>query len=447
MFESILTRIKLEKLETVAIVGRPNVGKSTLFNRLTGERKSIVDDQSGVTRDRIYGVVNWNGVNFNIIDTGGYMPESNDIFETAIREQVKIAIEEASILLFVVDVTTGITSLDDIVTSVLRKTKKKVIVVVNKVDNSQRAIDANEFYALGFSELYSLSSINGSGTGELLDEVVKDMPIEDEAEFEEDIPRITVLGQPNAGKSSLINTFLGEERNVVTDIAGTTRDSIDIRFNKFGKEVIIMDTAGLRKKTKVHENLEFYSVIRAVRTLDVTDVAIIMIDATKGITGQDINIFSLAARKKAGIVVVVNKWDLIEKTTNTAKEYEEELREKMKPFTDVPIIFTSVHEKQRVLKILDLAIEVYERRKRKITTSKLNDFLQETMQKYPPPFVKGKLVTIKYVTQLHTRTPSFVFFCNNPKYIRPAYKNFIENRIRSTWDFTGVPLSIYYREK
>ena len=434
-------------METVAIIGRPNVGKSTLFNRLTGERKSIVDDQSGVTRDRIYGVVNWNGVNFNIIDTGGFMPESEDVFETAIREQVKIAMDEASVLLFVVDVTVGISALDDIVTSVLRKTKKKVIVVVNKVDNSQRALDAPEFYSLGFPDLFSLSSINGSGTGELLDEVVKDMKKEAEDVFEENVPRITVLGQPNAGKSSLINTFLGVERNEVTNIAGTTRDSIDTRFTKFGKDIIIVDTAGLRKKTKVHENLEFYSVLRAVRTLEITDVAIIMIDATKGITAQDINIFSLAARNRTGIVFVVNKWDLIEKTTNTAKEYEDALREKIKPFTDVPIIFTSVHEKQRVLKILDLALEVFERRTRKITTSKLNDFLQETIQKYPPPFVKGKLVTIKYVTQLHTRTPSFVFFCNNPKYIRPSYKNFMENRIRETWDFTGVPLNIFYREK
>lgn len=434
-------------METVAIVGRPNVGKSTLFNRLTGERKSIVDDQSGVTRDRIYGQVNWGGVNFNIIDTGGYMPASDDVFETAIREQVNIAISEASILLFVVDVTTGITTIDEVVTSLLRKTKKKVIVVVNKVDNGQRLIDATEFYSLGFPDLFSLSSINGSGTGELLDELVKDMPKDEEEEFEEDIPRITVLGQPNAGKSSLINTFLGIDRNVVTNIAGTTRDSIDTKFNKFGKDLILIDTAGLRKKTKVHENLEFYSVLRAVRTLDKTDVAIIMIDATKGITAQDINIFSLAARKKAGIVVVVNKWDLIEKETNTARDYEEALRKKMEPFTDVPVVFTSVHEKQRVLKILDIAIEVYERRKQKITTSKLNDFLQDTMQRYSPPFIKGKKVTIKYVTQLHTRTPSFVFFCNNPKYLRPAYKNYMENRIRETWDFTGVPLNIYYREK
>ncbi|MGB0884910.1 MAG: ribosome biogenesis GTPase Der [Chitinophagales bacterium] len=433
-------------METVAIVGRPNVGKSTLFNRLTGERKSIVDDQSGVTRDRLYGVVNWNGVNFNIIDTGGYTPESDDVFETAIREQVEIAIEEASVIMFVVDVTTGITRMEDAVTDILRKTNKKVVVVVNKVDNSQRAMDATEFYSLGFELLFNVSSINGSGTGELLDEIVRDMD-NDEELFEEDIPRITVLGQPNAGKSSLVNTFLGQERNVVTNIAGTTRDSIDTRFTKFGKDVIIIDTAGLRKKAKVHENLEFYSVIRAVRTLETTDVAIVMIDATKGVTSQDITIFSLAARKQVGIVLVVNKWDLVEKDTNTAREYEANLRKRMEPFTDVPIIFTSVHEKQRILKVLDIAIEVYERRKLKITTSKLNEFLQATLQKYPPPFVKGKKVSIKYITQLHTRTPSFVLFCNNPKYIRPSYKNYIENRFRETWDFTGVPLNIFYRAK
>lgn len=433
-------------METVAIVGRPNVGKSTLFNRLTGERKSIVDDQSGVTRDRIYGIVNWNGVNFNIIDTGGFVVNSDDVFEAAIREQVKIAIEEANVLLFVVDVTTGITHMDDIVAQVLRKSKKNVIVVVNKVDNHQRSLDSAEFYSLGFKDLFTVSSINGSGTGELLDLVTQDMQ-NDEDEFEEDVPRIAVVGQPNAGKSSLVNTFLGKERNVVTNIAGTTRDTIDTRFTKFGKDVIIVDTAGLRKKAKVHENLEFYSVIRAVRTLDKTDVAIVMIDATKGITAQDISIFSLAARKKAGIVFVVNKWDLIEKDTHTAKEYEAELRKRIEPFSDVPIVFTSVHQKQRVLKILDLAIEVYERRKQKITTSKLNDFLQKSLEKFPPPFIKGKKVTIKYVTQLHTRTPSFVFFCNHPKYIRPSYKKYMENRLRETWNFEGVPLTIFYREK
>tara|TARA_B110000037_G_scaffold211848_2_gene263905 strand:+ start:1481 stop:2788 length:1308 start_codon:yes stop_codon:yes gene_type:complete len=435
-------------METIAIVGRPNVGKSTLFNRLTGERKSIVDDQSGVTRDRLYGLVNWGGIDFNIIDTGGWVPDSEDIFEAAIREQVKIAMEEASILLFVVDVTTGITHIDDVVATILRKSNKKVFIVVNKVDNGQRLIDATEFYSLGFEDLYSLSSINGSGTGELLDAIIEDMhPEEDNVEPSE-IPRIVVLGQPNAGKSSLINAFLGEERNVVTDIAGTTRDTIDTHFNKFGKDLTIIDTAGLRKKTKVHENLEFYSVIRAVRTLDKADVCILMIDATKGITSQDINIFALAARKRVGVVVVVNKWDLVlNKETNTAKEYEEELKRRMQPFDDVPIIFSSVLEKKRLMKILDIALEVNDKRNLKITTSKLNDFLQESMRKYGPPMVKGKKVSIKYVTQLKTRTPAFVFFCNHPKYIRPAYKNYMENRLRTEWDFTGVPLSIYYREK
>lgn len=434
-------------METVAIVGRPNVGKSTLFNRLTGERKSIVDDQSGVTRDRLYGVANWGGVDFNIIDTGGWVPNSDDVFEAAIREQVTIAMEESSLILFVVDVTTGITHIEDVVSNILRKTKKRVIVVVNKVDNGKRLIDATEFYSLGFEELYSISSINGSGTGELLDAIIQEMDKEEHIE-DEGIPKIVVLGQPNAGKSSLINAFLGEERNVVTDIAGTTRDTINTRFKKFGKDLILIDTAGLRKKTKVHENLEFYSVIRAVRTLDKSDVCILMIDATKGITSQDINIFALAARKGNGIVIVVNKWDLVkDKETNTSRDYEDELRRRMQPFDDVPIIFSSVLEKKRIMKILDIAEDVFNRRKQRITTSKLNEFLQKTMERYGPPMVKGKMVTIKYVTMLKTRTPSFVFFCNHPKYIKPAYKNYLENRIRSEWDFTGVPFNVYYREK
>ncbi len=434
-------------METIAIVGRPNVGKSTLFNRLTGERKSIVDDQSGVTRDRLYGVVLWGGREFNIVDTGGFVPNSDDVFETAIREQVKIAIEESSMILFVVDVTTGITHLDDVVTNILRKTNKKVVVVVNKVDNGKRLLDATEFYSLGFENLHSISSINGSGTGELLDTIIEDMPIETEEKELSEIPRIVVVGQPNAGKSSLINAFLGEERNVVTDIAGTTRDTIDTRFNKFGKDLILIDTAGLRKKTKVHENLEFYSVIRAVRTLDKSDVCILMIDAEKGITAQDISIFALAARKNTGIVIVVNKWDLVAKETNTARDYEEELKRRIQPFVDVPIIFSSVLEKKRIMKILDIALEVHEKRKRRITTSKLNEFLQTSMIKYSPPMIKGKKVTIKYVTQLKTRTPAFVFFCNHPKYLRPAYKNYLENRFREQWDFTGVPINFYYREK
>lgn len=434
-------------METIAIVGRPNVGKSTLFNRLTGERKSIVDDQSGVTRDRVYGEAIWGGHTFNIIDTGGFVANSDDVFEAAIREQVVIAMEEASMLLFVVDVTTGITSLDDDIAALLRRYERRVIVVVNKVDNGQRLIDATEFYSLGFEELFSISSINGSGTGELLDSLVMNMQEEPEPE-PDDTPKITIVGQPNAGKSSLINAFVGEERNVVTDIAGTTRDSLNTRYNKYGKDLILVDTAGLRKKSKIHENLEFYSVIRAIKAIDESDVCILMIDAEKGITVQDINIFGLAQRKSKGIVVVVNKWDLIkDKQTNTAKEYETHLKSRIAPFTDVPVIFTSVTEKQRVMKVLDAAIEVHENRARRITTSKLNDAMQKVIEKYPPPIVKGKMVSIKYVVQVPTHTPTFAFYCNHPKYIRDAYKGYLENQLRKLYNFSGVPLNIFFREK
>lgn len=436
-------------METVAIIGRPNVGKSTLFNRLTGERNSIVDDQSGVTRDRVYGEAIWGNRKFNLIDTGGFVAHSDDIFESAIRSQVEIAIEEASLLLYVVDVMTGITDLDEDIVKMLRKTDKRVIVVVNKVDNNQRLIDATEFYAMGFEELYSISSINGSGTGDLLDAIIRDMkPNEDEVNEEDALPRIAIIGQPNAGKSSIVNTFLGEDRNVVTDIAGTTRDSIHTRFNKFGKDLILIDTAGLRKKSKVQEDLEFYSTIRAIKALDEADVCVLMIDATKGITMQDISIFGMAEKKKKGIVIVVNKWDLIEnKTTNTPKEYEEDLKGRIAPFTDVPIIFTSVLEKQRILKVLETALEVYENRKRKITTSKLNEFFGKVIANYPPPNTKGKMVTIKYVTQVPASCPTFVFFCNLPKYIKPAYKNYLENQLRKEYDFSGVPLNLFFREK
>jgi GTPase len=435
-------------METVAIVGRPNVGKSTLFNRITGERKSIVDDQSGVTRDRVYGEAVWGGITFNIIDTGGFVPNSDDIFETAIRNQVQIAMDEASLLIYVVDVMTGITDLDQEVANMLRRSNKRILVAVNKVDNNQRLIDATEFYGLGFEELFPISSINGSGTGELLDAIVKDMKPTSEEKVSDGLPRIAIIGQPNAGKSSIVNTFLGEERNVVTDIAGTTRDSIHTRFNKFGKDLWLIDTAGLRKKSKVHEDLEFYSTIRAIKALDEADVAIIMIDATKGITMQDINIFGMAEKKKKGIVLVVNKWDLIEnKTTNSTKEYETELKSRIAPFTDVPVIFTSVVEKQRILKVLEIALEVYENRKRKITTSKLNEFLGRIIEKYPPPNLKGKMVTIKYVTQVPSSCPTFIFFCNLPKYIKPSYKQYIENRLREEYDFTGVPINLFFREK
>lgn len=435
-------------METVAIVGRPNVGKSTLFNRITGERKSIVDDQSGVTRDRVYGESEWGGIRFNIIDTGGFVPNSEDVFETAIRDQVKIAMQEANVLLFVVDVTTGITYLDDEIAAMLRKTEKKVILVVNKVDNHQRLLDSNEFYSLGFDQLYALSSINGSGTGDLLDAVIEGMENNTDEEVEDDIPKISIVGQPNAGKSSIVNVFVGEERNVVTDIAGTTRDSIHTRFKKFNKDILLIDTAGIRKKSKVHENLEFYSVIRAIKALDESDVCILMIDASKGVTSQDISIFALASRKKRGIVIAVNKWDLVpDKDANTVKEYEAMIKERIAPFRDVPIVFISVTEKQRVLKVLDYALDVYENKKRKIQTSKLNEHMLKVIERNPPPVVKGKSISIKFVTQLPATTPSFAFFCSNPKYIRDAYKNFLENQIRSAYNFTGVPINIFFREK
>lgn len=434
-------------MDTVAIVGRPNVGKSTLFNRITGERTSIEDNQSGVTRDRIYGEAIWGGITFNIIDTGGFVPNSDDVFEAAIRSQVLIAMEEASLILFVVDVMTGITDLDYETAALLRKSNKKVLVIVNKVDNNQRLMEISEFYALGFDELFPVSSINGSGTGDLLDAVIKDMKPA-EGNYEENVPRIAIVGQPNAGKSSIVNTFLGEERNVVTDIAGTTRDSIHTRFTKFDKDLYLIDTAGLRRKAKIHENLEFYSAIRAIKALDESDVCIIMIDAGKGITMQDISIFGLAQRKKKGVVIVVNKWDLVEnKSANTHLEYEEDIKSRIAPFTDVPIIFTSVLEKQRILKVLDIALEVYENKKQKISTSKLNDFFGKVIERYPPPNLKGKHVTIKYVTQIPASVPTFIFFCNLPKYIKPAYKNYLENQLREHYNFTGVPISLFFREK
>ncbi len=436
-------------MNTVAIVGRPNVGKSTLFNRLTGQRTSIVDDQSGVTRDRVYGETNWGGVTFNLIDTGGFVPNSEDVFERAIRQQVSIAIEEANLLLFVVDVTTGITYLDDEIADMLRKSDKRVILVVNKVDNNQRLLSSNEFYSLGFNQLFALSSLSGSGTGDLLDAIIEGMEKDKETPYtEDDIPKIAIVGQPNAGKSSLVNVFLGEDRNVVTDIAGTTRDSIHSRFNKFNRDLILIDTAGIRKKSKVNEALEFYSVIRAIKAIDESDVSILMIDAQKGITTQDVSIFSLATRKKRGIVIVVNKWDLVkDKQANTAKEYEEYIKQRIMPFSDVPVLFTSVTEKKRVLNVLDAALKVYENKKRKITTSKLNDIMLKVVEKHHPPVVKGKNVSIKYVTQLPSKTPSFAFFCKNSKYVVASYKNYIENQLRQHFNYTGVPINIFFREK
>jgi len=432
---------------TVAIVGRPNVGKSTLFNRLVGEKKAIVDDFSGVTRDRIYGESDWNGKNFNVIDTGGFVPRSTDVFEKHIREQVLIAMEEASLLLFVVDATTGITNLDDEFARILRKQQKNVFLVVNKVDNIERMHEANEFYSLGMDNIFFIASMTGSGTGELLDAVAERIPAETVEKEEENIPKVCIIGQPNVGKSSLINALLGEDRNIVTDIAGTTRDSVHTRYQKYGKDMMLIDTAGIRGKAKVHENLEFYSVIRAVKALDESDVAVIVLDATKGVTHQDLTIYKMAIKKHRGIIVAVNKWDLIPKETNTARDYEQVLRTKLAPFNDVPIIFISALEKQRVFRVLETIEQVYTNLRRKITTSKLNDVMLKAIEKYSPPAMDGRLVSIKYVTQLPTPTPAFAFFTNHPKHIKGAYKNYLENQLREAFEFTGVPINIFFREK
>lgn len=429
----------------VAIVGRPNVGKSTLYNRLTETRKAIVDDFSGVTRDRHYGAAEWTDKNFTVIDTGGYVAHSDDVFEAAIREQVVIAIEEATVILFMVDVVTGITDLDDDIAKLLRRSKKPVFVVVNKVDNNQRLNDASIFYGLGLGEIYALSSMSGSGTGELLDDVIKHF--EDEPEDENQLPKYAIVGRPNVGKSSLINALIGKERNIVTPIAGTTRDSIHIHYNQFGHEFMLIDTAGLRKKTKVKENIEFYSVMRTIKALEEADVIMLMIDAVEGIESQDINIFHLAEKNKKGIMILVNKWDLIEKNTKTTNIFEEQIRNKIAPFTDVPIVFISVVEKQRIYKSLEAASKVYENKLKKIPTSKLNDIMLPIIENYPPPAVKGKYVKIKYVTQINGASPMFAFFCNLPQYIKEPYKRFIENKLRENFDFTGVPIQIYFRQK
>ncbi|HLP20821.1 MAG TPA: ribosome biogenesis GTPase Der [Chitinophagales bacterium] len=432
---------------TVAIVGRPNVGKSTLFNRLVGEKKAIVDDYSGVTRDRIYGESDWGGKDFNVIDTGGFVPRSKDVFEKHIREQVMIAIQEASLLLFVVDASTGITTLDDEFANILRKHQKNVFLVVNKVDNLQRMHEANEFYSLGIDNIFFIASMTGSGTGELLDAVAERIPVETEEKQEENIPKVCIIGQPNVGKSSLVNALLGEERNIVTNIAGTTRDSVHTRFTKYGKDLMLIDTAGIRGKAKVHENLEFYSVIRAVKALDESDIAVIVLDATKGITHQDLTIYRMAMRKHRGIIVAVNKWDLMEKETNTARDYEAILRTKLAPFNDVPIIFISALEKQRVFRIIEVIEQVYVNLRKKITTSQLNEVMLKAISDYSPPANDGRLVSIKYVTQLPTPSPSFAFFANHPKHIKNPYKNYLENKLREAFDFTGVPINIFFREK
>ncbi|TAN15284.1 MAG: ribosome biogenesis GTPase Der [Chitinophagaceae bacterium] len=433
---------------TVAITGRPNVGKSTLFNRLLGERKAIVDDVSGVTRDRQYGIADWNGKTFNAVDTGGFVPHSEDVFEKEIRKQVQIAINEADLIIFMCDVTTGITGLDEEMANLLRRTTKPVLLVVNKVDNHQRLLDASEFYSLGFEHIFFLSSISGSGTGELLDAVAVNIP-EDRVENTDEVnlPRIAIIGQPNVGKSSLLNMLVGSERNIVSDIPGTTRDTIHTRYKLFQKDFILIDTAGIRRKNKVHEDLEFYSVIRAIKAMDEADVCMLLIDAEKGITAQDLNIFSLAVNKGKGIVLLVNKWDLIEKETNTAGQFEKTLKEKLAPFTDVPVIFTSVTEKKRVFKAMETALEVYEHRKQKLSSSKLNDVMLKVIERYPPPMVRGYAVRIKYVTQLPTTVPSFAFFCNHPKDIKTPYKNYLENQLRAHFVFSGVPVRLFFREK
>ena len=430
----------------VAIVGRPNVGKSTLFNRLVQRREAIVDSVSGVTRDRHYGKSEWNGKEFSVIDTGGYVVGSDDIFEGEIRKQVQLAIEEADIIVFVVDVEQGITPMDAEVAKILRQVKKPLIMAVNKVDNAMRDADAVEFYNLGLGDYHTISSINGSGTGELLDAVAKEIPEEEEVE-ENELPRFAIVGRPNAGKSSFINALIGEDRNIVTNIAGTTRDSIDTKYNRYGFEFNLVDTAGIRKKSKVKEDLEFYSVMRAVRAIEHCDVAVLVVDATRDFEGQDEKIFWLAEKNKKGVVILVNKWDLVEKETNTMRDFEAHIRQKISPFSDVPIIFTSVLTKQRIFKAIETAVEVFENRKRRIQTSKLNETMLEILAQNPPPAIKGKYVKIKYCMQLPTYTPQFAFFANLPQYIRDPYKRYLENQLRERYNFNGVPITIYFRQK
>ena len=430
----------------VAIVGRPNVGKSTLFNRLVGARAAIVDEQAGVTRDRIYGKSEWNGREFSVIDTGGYVHGSDDIFETQIRRQAEIAIQEADLLFFVVDVVTGITDLDMAVAQLLRQSKKPTILVVNKVDNHLRVSDAYEFYKLGLGDPYQISAINGSGTGEILDAMIKLLP-EREEDTKDQLPKFTIVGRPNVGKSSIVNALLGEERNIVTPIAGTTRDSIDTRFNQFGLDFLLVDTAGLRKRGKVDEDLEYYSVIRAIRAIEESDVCILVIDATRGLEGQDQTILDTILKNKKGVVIVVNKWDLIEKDTHTSEEFEKEIRRTIAPFNDVPIYFTSAITKQRILKMLEGAMQVYKNRSKRIATSVLNEQMLAVIEKTPPPAYKGKYVRIKYVTQLPTPWPAFAFFANLPQYVRAPYKRFLENKLREFFDFQGVPIQVFIRQK
>ncbi|WP_276165479.1 ribosome biogenesis GTPase Der [Zobellia alginiliquefaciens] len=430
----------------VAVVGRPNVGKSTFFNRLIQRREAITDAVSGVTRDRHYGKSDWNGKEFSLIDTGGYVQGSDDIFEQEIDKQVELAIDEADAIIFMVDVESGITGMDEDVANLLRRVKKPVFLVVNKVDNAKRAEDAVEFYALGLGDYYTLSSINGSGTGDLLDDLVEVLPEKEKEESE--LPRFAVVGRPNAGKSSFINALIGEDRYIVTDIAGTTRDSIDTKYNRFGFDFNIVDTAGIRRKAKVKEDLEFYSVMRSVRAIEHCDVCLLMFDATRGFDGQVENIFWLAQRNNKGIVILVNKWDLVEdKETNTMKEYTIRIKQALEPFVDVPILFISALTKQRIYKAIETAVEVYQSRSRKIKTRKLNDTMLPIIERTPPPAYKDKYVKIKYITQLPTNYPQFAFFCNLPQYVREPYKRFLENKLRENYDFSGVPITIYMRKK
>ncbi len=431
----------------VAIVGRPNVGKSTLFNRLIGERKAIIDDISGVTRDRIYGRTEWNGRDVNVVDTGGFVSNSDDVFERAIRLQVQIAIDEADVIIFMCDVTTGITDFDESVARMLRKSHKKVVLAVNKVDNHSRQLAANEFWGLGFDDTFFLSSMSGSGSGDLLDAVIDLLPEETEGLEDLDIPKIAILGRPNVGKSSFVNSLLGEDRNIVTDIAGTTRDAIHSRYTKFGKDLILIDTAGIRKKKKVHEDLEFYSVIRAIKSIDETDICVMMLDAQQGIEAQDMAIFSLIQRRRRGIVILVNKWDLMDKETNTARDYEAKIKEKLSPFSDVPILFVSALDKQRIFKAVEVIEEVFVNKTKRIKTSVLNEALQDMLKKNPPPAHRGKMIKIKYVTQLPTKYPAFAFFCNYPKHVKENYRNYMENQLRDRFGFTGVPISVVFKEK
>ena len=434
-------------MSLVAIVGRPNVGKSTLFNRLVGQRQAIVDETAGTTRDRHYGKTDWNGKEFSIIDTGGYAVNTDDIFEEEIRRQVLLAIDEADLILFMVEVKTGITDLDMMMADVLRRSEKKVLVVCNKVDNYDLIYQSHEFYSLGLGDVFCISSMSGSGTGDLMDEILKNLPQDAKAEEMENLPRITIVGRPNVGKSSMTNALLGEERNIVTNIAGTTRDSIHTRYNKYGMDFYLVDTAGMRKKGKEMEDLEFYSVMRSIRAIENSDVCILMLDAQQGLESQDLNIHNLIVRNRKGCVIVVNKWDLIEKESNTMKEWKEFLEKKLAPFNDIPIIFTSVLNKQRILEVLQQAIRVYNSRRRRIPTSELNDFILPVIEDYPPASTKGKYIRIKYATQLPTPTPQFAFFVNLPQYIKENYRRYLENKIRDQWDFSGVPIQIYFRQK